>query len=913
MKNMRLIIFSILLTGFFHLPPLPAHAQVVLDGTMGTDGALHGPDYQVRAEYGCQAGANLFHSFQTFNVNTNERATFSGPNSVQNIISRVTGGTSSWIDGTLRSTIDGANMYLLNPAGMMFGPNASLDITGSFHVSTVDYLRLGGSHRFYASPRAGEVLSTAAPTAFGFLDDDAAGITFNGTEIAQEDWDGTTRGLTVPEGETISVIGGDVEMNGSYYKVYQDEEKTVSRETRLGTLDAPGGRVNIAASGSEGEAIPTDGGLEVTWKKPGNIRLNHARISVSGEGSGDVFIRGGTFLMADSGIQAETEGLRDGGGIDVGADSLSMERSDIFSNTWSEGGGGSISLKVTESVDISDFSRIFADAAGETEDAGDAGTVLIETERLSMSGGGAISSDTYGGGKGGDVTLRASESVDISGEVTKIFAGAEGTHLEPGEAPGDAGTLSIETTRLSLSDHAIISSDTKDGGGRGGDIVISGAGGEMAESVSVSEDGRIYSGAYLVYMDEGKTGDGGTVEIRAREVSFTHGGRISSESDGPGRGGDVTIRAESVRFSGTGSEGEMSKAYTSALNQEETAGDAGDILIEADHVVFDNEGGVTASTEGPGTAGVVRIDAGQVALGAGASVSSASEGGVNGGDAGVIDIHAESVITLDGNSSITTETAGDGKAGDITLTAADIRLNDNSSVTSASTSESDGAGDAGMILLDLTRSVIAESGSAVTTEAEGGGGGKIFIRAGGRIYLLDGEITSSVWQGWGNGGDITTASEHVVLNRSPVTANAIEGDGGAIFIVTENFLKSQDSKVTATSKRGNDGTVRIEAPDTDVSGALVVMPENLLDATRWMRTSCAARDAENVSRFVIRGRDAVPTAFDDWQPSPLTWSDELQDQDAEEPASGVGHLRLRRLDDEEKEDVLLKFRGLFKK
>ncbi len=185
MKNMRLIIFGIFLTGVFHLPPLPAaHAQVILDGTMGTDGPLRGPDYQVRAKYGHQAGANLFHSFQKFSVGTNESATFSGPSSVENIISRVTGGTSSWIDGTLRSTIDGANMYLLNPAGMMFGPNASLDITGSFHVSIADYLRLGSGERFYASPRAGEVLSTAAPTAFGFLDDDAAGITFDGAEIA---------------------------------------------------------------------------------------------------------------------------------------------------------------------------------------------------------------------------------------------------------------------------------------------------------------------------------------------------------------------------------------------------------------------------------------------------------------------------------------------------------------------------------------------------------------------------------------------------------------------------------------------------------------------------------------------------------------------------------------------------------
>lgn len=871
MKTIQILVFSFFLTIFLHSLPLGGHAQVVLDGTMGTDGALHGPEYQVRAEYGWQAGANLFHSFSTFNVGTDESATFSGPNSVQNIISRVTGGTSSWIDGTLRSTIDGADMYLLNPAGLMFGSNASLDITGSFHASTGDYLGLGERDRFYTSPKAGEILSTAAPAVFGFLDSDAAKIEFHGAEIAQEDWDGTSRGLNVPKGETISVIGGDVEMNGSYYTVYQDEEKTVSKEIRVGTLDAPGGRVNIAAAGSEGEAILTDEGLDVTWKTSGDINMDHARVRVSGEEAGDVFIRGGAFLMTDSEIQAETQGAGTGGGIDARTESISMERSDIFSNTWAEGNGGAISLRATESVEISNFSRVFADSVGDTEDAGDAGTVLIETQKLSVSGGGSVSSDTYGGGRGGDVTLRASESVDISGKGSTLFAGADGTYLESDETPGDAGTISVETKQLSLSDQAIISSDTKDGGGKGGEIIISDIGGEAAEFVSVSHDGRIYSGAYIAYKDEGTTGDGGTVEIRAREVSFTHGGRIGSESDGPGRGGNVIIRAESVLFSGTGEEGGKSKAYTSALNKKENAGDAGDILIQADHAVFENEGGVTASTQGPGSAGVIEIRAGQVDLRTGASVSSASESEGSGGDAGVIEIYTERTITLDAGSSITTETAGEGKAGDIIMEASDVHLNNNASVTSASTSASQGAGDAGMIFLDLSGAVNVKNSSAVTTEAEGGGGGKIYIQAGGKIYLLGSEITSSVRQGWGDGGDIITASEHVVLNQSPVTANAIEGDGGAIFIVTEDFLKSQDSKVTATSERGNDGSVRIEAPDNDISSNLIMLPESYMDASRWMKTPCAARSGENMSRFLIKGRDAMPTSPFDLQPGKPLW------------------------------------------
>ena len=109
---------------------LSAYGGVTLDGTLGPAGALPGPDYQIGADLGRQVGSNLFHSFGQFSINTGESATFSGPNSVSNIIGRVTGGDVSFIDGTLRSTIPGANLYLLNPAGVLFGEHAQLDVPG---------------------------------------------------------------------------------------------------------------------------------------------------------------------------------------------------------------------------------------------------------------------------------------------------------------------------------------------------------------------------------------------------------------------------------------------------------------------------------------------------------------------------------------------------------------------------------------------------------------------------------------------------------------------------------------------------------------------------------------------------------------------------------------------------------------
>src|SRR6185369_5036494 len=97
-------------------------AQVVTDGTLGRAGALSGPTFQITPDLGRQMGGNLFHSFSKFNIAESEAAHFSGPANVQNILARVTGGSASSIDGTLRSEIPGANLFLMNPAGVMFGP-----------------------------------------------------------------------------------------------------------------------------------------------------------------------------------------------------------------------------------------------------------------------------------------------------------------------------------------------------------------------------------------------------------------------------------------------------------------------------------------------------------------------------------------------------------------------------------------------------------------------------------------------------------------------------------------------------------------------------------------------------------------------------------------------------------------------
>jgi filamentous hemagglutinin family protein len=126
---------------FFLLKPSVASSGISTDGTIGPAANLSGPDYQITHELGSLSGKNLFHSFDTFSIANGESATFTGPDEIANVISRVTGGAVSSIDGLLRSEVGTADFYFINPAGVVFGENAQVDVPAAFHVSTADELR----------------------------------------------------------------------------------------------------------------------------------------------------------------------------------------------------------------------------------------------------------------------------------------------------------------------------------------------------------------------------------------------------------------------------------------------------------------------------------------------------------------------------------------------------------------------------------------------------------------------------------------------------------------------------------------------------------------------------------------------------------------------------------------------------
>src|SRR5262245_4148160 len=214
---------SLLLVVWLAVSQAQVRTTLTPDGTLGTTVTQKGNIYTIKGGTRPENGPNLFHSFDRFSVGTGDTASFTGSTGIANIISRVTGGQRSDIDGTLRSEIAGANLFLLNPSGVMFGSNARLDVSGSFHVSTADYLRFADGATFSAHIGEKSTLTVAAPAAFGFLGPTPAPVTMQGSA------------LQVPAGQTLSVVGGDITLVGN---------GSMNPTNRGPTLGAPGRRVH---------------------------------------------------------------------------------------------------------------------------------------------------------------------------------------------------------------------------------------------------------------------------------------------------------------------------------------------------------------------------------------------------------------------------------------------------------------------------------------------------------------------------------------------------------------------------------------------------------------------------------------------------------------------------------------------
>ncbi|MGB6297233.1 MAG: filamentous hemagglutinin N-terminal domain-containing protein, partial [Rivularia sp. (in: cyanobacteria)] len=475
---------------------LPASSQVTSDNTTNTKVNQSGKNFEIIN--GIQKGNNLFHSFKEFSIPKGGEAIFNNSTDVVNIINRVTGGNISNIDGLIKAN-GNANLFLINPNGIVFGENASLDIGGSFFGSTAESILFKDGFEFSAvNPQEKPLLTISVPVGLQMGVNPGA-IKVNGSGhnlIAQEATVspyinlGSANFLQVNENQTLALVGGDIQLNGAI-------------------LTAEAGRVELA-SVKEGRVnlVDTSKGFLLDNSKIsnfGNIQLQaRSLIDVSGKGAGEVhlvgvslnIIDGSAILVQNRGIEtagdinlqaksiilsggiADTQ-IRsslinetiagDSGNININTDSLSiLNGAAVFTRTFNLGNSGWIDINATESVDVIGVSAInpsqYSVIASNTFSAGNAVNLKLSTKNLSVLNGGIISATTFNNGSAGNITIN-SENTQVAGKSQGIFGVTAIAGVTFGE--GDAGSLTFNTQTLSVRDAASIATTSYNSGNSG--------------------------------------------------------------------------------------------------------------------------------------------------------------------------------------------------------------------------------------------------------------------------------------------------------------------------------------------------------------------------------------------------------------------------------------------------------------
>jgi filamentous hemagglutinin family protein len=563
-------------------------------------------------------GLNLFHSFGHFDVPNNNIANFLNNSGLatSNILGRVTGGNMSDIFGSIQTTGFGnATLFLMNPAGFVFGPNATVNVGGIMTVTSADYLRLADNARFNAVPNAGadQLLSAAPIDAFGFLGSNPGAISVQGSHLA------------VAEGTGISLIGGNITIQN-------------------GTLTAPSGQINLvsvnkASNAKAGGEIGNGGEFAATgFKSLGTITLSQATTidtstSLAGvHPAGGVSIRGGQLVMDLSAITAITRvplsagSILVGGNVEVTAKHVTLSNHSSIS-TDNSGGGAVMSAagNITFNARTLSSTDSTISALVTLPNAGNGGAVTIQGFKPGTSAATVtltntiIRTGTAFFGNGGPIEIRAhhislnqshlnTESSDPQGgPISLVSSGRIKSHDSSFNASsnfGFGGTIDLRAgTSINLTNTEVSAFSIQ--GFNGGSIALS------APRIALSESGLDVSGG---------AGGGGTISITGEKAVSLSGSVLTADdtsaADDPANAGTILING-----------GNHFRSDNSTLSAQSTFRNGGTIQVDAQKVKFADTQVTTGVTGGPQTVGGnITLDGHKVSIENSQILSTATEG-----------------------------------------------------------------------------------------------------------------------------------------------------------------------------------------------------------------------------------------------------------------------------------------------
>ena len=665
-------------------------SQIVPDTTLPNNSIVTHNGSVFEIDGGTAAGNNLFHSFQEFSVPTGSEAFFNNATTINNILTRVTGGNISNIDGLIRAN-GSANLFLINPNGIIFGPNARLDIGGSFIGSTADSIQLSDSSFFSATnPQAPPLLTINVPIGLQLganpgeirVEGTGHGLTFDTSErffppFTRPD---TVAGLTVRPQNTIALVGGDVNLNG-------------------GVLTAESGRIELGSvsSGIVG-LTPASSGFALDYDGISNFRDLHlsqqASVDASGAGNGGIYLVGRRIALTDGSVAL-------------------IHNSDATP-------AGEIAVTALESLELVGIvpgGELRSSLNQETVSSGNTGDIRVVTGRLRLAEGGQIIIRTFDAGSGGNIDLDVAESIDIIGSApensvffSSIFS------LASGGSSGFAGDVNISTERLTILDGGILAASTF-GSGPAGNLNVN-----ATDSVELIGVDPVFDSPSDLTVATGRNGNAGNMTLTTARLVISDGARISASSVDNGDAGTVTIKAsESIDVNGGSIRSSVGLATTVqnvlGTGSETPMGIAGNVTIQTPVLNVRDEGTITVQNDGSSNAGALSIDVGSLRIDSEGAIAAATESG----EGGNITLQVEGALIMRHGGQISAEADGTGNGGNLTVNTNTLALLENSNMTANAV-----RGLGGNITI-ATRGLFVSPDSSITASSQFGVSGTVTI------------------------------------------------------------------------------------------------------------------------------------------------------------------------------------------
>ncbi|KPA18312.1 filamentous hemagglutinin family outer membrane protein [Candidatus Magnetomorum sp. HK-1] len=672
---------------------------------------------------GIKVNNTVFHEFKQFNIHEGEQAIFHDSD-FNNTVAQVTGTDYSWINGTLKSYSN--NFFLINSNGLMFGPDTSLDVAGSFYASTANEFNLSDTLTTDDISRKTSVLNIPPIVSFGFINDNVSKISVTGK--SNETNNQYITGLNVSKDHTISFISGDILISDN------------------AQIQATGGNIQLISVVSKGSVFFSNNEIQMSgFSKLGEINiLNQSTIDVSGSGGGNYFIRAEKFTVNNSKILAITKGSENGGFIDINVENMTFTNGAyIDSSTISFGNAGTIQIESNGDVlfegenESFQKSGIILQSSSILPNAGNSGTITIDATKVSFLNGASIDSATLGTGNGGEINIFADEKILFYG---KTFNG-RGSHLEVAslsilEGAGKAGSIVLESENIHFGGLANINSTT-DGTGMSGHVSIKAH--ETFSMYGEKNSNRISLIIAGTWLERSNGGQGGHIFIYAKNLDFKNNVMINSSTAGEGQGGRIYIDvSETASFD----DGCTIQVVTSSKH--DFAGDGGNLHLKAKNLILSNGSTINSTTFGHGKAGQILLDVeDQILLTGNTNQISSISGEVskdsNGGHGDIVEIFAGEITLLD-NSMITTTSSNTGNAGNIKIDTKILSLYGKSSIISRTINAI--GGNAGNIEIETQNLSLQGFDTLISTSSNGSGKGGSIIVNSEVIDIKSGQITS---------------------------------------------------------------------------------------------------------------------------------------------------------------------------